>query len=49
MKPGEMPADLVIERKIVKFASDAMPQIVDAKGFLLPFDRELLQGWQGQS
>jgi hypothetical protein len=49
MKRGETAADLVIERNIVEFASDAMREIVDAKGFLLPFDRELLQEWQGQS
>jgi hypothetical protein len=32
MKRGEMRADLVIERNIVEFASDAMREIVDAKG-----------------
>lgn len=41
--------DLVIERNIVEFASDALREVVDAKGFLLPFDRELLGEWQGQS
>jgi hypothetical protein len=41
--------DLVIERNIVEFSSDALREVVDAKGFLLPFDRELLSEWQGQS
>jgi hypothetical protein len=41
--------DLVIERNIVEFASDALREVVDGKGFLLPFDRELLTEWQGQS
>jgi hypothetical protein len=41
--------DLVIERNIVEFASDALREVVDAKGLLLPFSRELLQEWQGQS
>lgn len=41
--------DLVIERNIVEFSSDALREVVDAKGFLLPFDRELLGEWQGQS
>ena len=41
--------DLVIERNIVEFASDALREVVDAKSFLLPFDRELLTEWQGQS
>jgi hypothetical protein len=49
MKRGETPADLVTERNIVEFASDAMREMVDAKGFLPPFERELLQEWQGQS
>jgi hypothetical protein len=49
MERGETAADLIIERNIVEFASDAMREIVDARGFLLPFDRELLQEWQGQS
>ena len=42
-------ADLVIERNIVEFSSDALREIVDSKGILLPFDRELLTEWQGQS
>ena len=41
--------DLVIERNIVEFASDALREVVDAKGLLLPFSREILQEWQGQS
>jgi hypothetical protein len=41
--------DLVIERNIVEFSSDALREVVDSKGFLLPFDRELLTEWQGQS
>jgi hypothetical protein len=41
--------DLVIERNIVEFASDALREVVDAKSFLLPFSRELLTEWQGQS
>jgi hypothetical protein len=41
--------DLVIERNIVEFASDALRESVDSKGLLLPFDRELLTEWQGQS
>jgi hypothetical protein len=41
--------DLVVERNIVEFASDALREVVDAKGMLLPFDRELLTEWQGQN
>lgn len=41
--------DLIIERNIVEFASDALREVVDAKGFLLPFSREVLTEWQGQS
>lgn len=49
MAAGETLEDLVIERNIVEFASDALREVVDAKSFLLPFDRELLQEWQGQT
>lgn len=49
MERGETPEDLIIERNIVEFASDALREVVDAKGFLLPNDRELLLEWQGQN
>jgi hypothetical protein len=49
MEEKETVEDLVIERNIVEFASDALREVVDAKSFLLPFDRELLIEWQGQS
>jgi hypothetical protein len=49
MERNEKPEDLVIERNIVEFATDALREVVDAKGFLLPYDRELLSEWQGQS
>jgi hypothetical protein len=49
LEDKETVEDLVIERNIVEFASDALREVVDAKGFLLPFDRELLTEWQGQS
>lgn len=46
---GETPADLVIERNIVEFSTDALREIVDANAMLLPNDSELLQEFQGQS
>lgn len=49
LERNETNTDLVIERNIVEFSTDTLREIVDAKGFLLPFDRELLSEWQGQS
>jgi hypothetical protein len=49
LERGEKLEDLVIERDIVSFSSDALREVVDAKGFLLPNDRELLLEWQGQN
>lgn len=48
---GEKIEDLVIERNIVEFSTDALREVVDAipPGFLLPNDRELLLEWQGQN
>lgn len=46
---GETLDDLIIERNPVEFASDALREVVDAKGLLLPNDRELLLEWQGQN
>lgn len=49
MEDDETQKDLVIERNIVEFASDALREVVDAKGFRLPFNREILSEWQGQN
>jgi hypothetical protein len=49
LEHGEKPEDLIIERNIVEFASDALRELVDARGILLPFDREILTEWQGQN
>jgi len=49
LEKGETQEDLKIERNIVEFSSDALREIVDAKGLTLPFDGELLQEWQGQN
>jgi hypothetical protein len=49
LEDKETVEDLVIERNIVEFASDALREVVDAKALLLPFSRELLTEWQGQS
>lgn len=49
LETGETLEDLIIERNIVEFASDALREVVDNKGFLLPNDRELLLEWQGQN
>lgn len=49
LERGETNEDLVIERNVVEFASDALREVVDAKGLLLPNDRELLLEWQGQN
>ncbi len=49
LEDGEDLDDLVIERNIVEFSTDALREVVDAKGILLPFNRELLTEWQGQN
>lgn len=49
LETGETLEDLIIERNIVEAASDFLREVVDTRGFLLPFDRELLQEWQGQT
>lgn len=49
LKLGEELKDLVIERNVVEFSSDALREVVDSKSILLPDDRELLIEWQGQS
>lgn len=41
--------DLAIDRPFIEFASDALREIVDAKGFLLPNDSELMSEWRGES
>lgn len=48
LERGEKLEDLVIERDIKEHSSDSLREYVDAKRFLLPFDREVLQEWQGQ-
>lgn len=49
LEDGEDLDDLVIERNIVEFSTDALREIVDSKGLQLPFNRELLTEWQGQN
>ena len=49
LEERETVADLAIMRNIVEFSTDALREIVDAKSILLPFNRELLSEWQGQS
>lgn len=47
--PGEDDEDLEIKRNAIDAASDWLREIVDAKGFLLPNDDELIRDWQGQT
>lgn len=49
LKPGEKPADLVIKKNIKDWSSDQLRHWVDQRVLELPFDRELLSEWQGQS
>jgi len=46
---GEELKDLIISRPVIEYATDCLREIIDANRFLLPFDRELLLEWQGQS
>jgi hypothetical protein len=48
LERGETIDDQIIERNIVEASSDWLREVVDAKGFLLPYDREVLLEWQGQ-
>ncbi len=49
MKLKEELSDLAIDRPFIEFASDALREVVDAKGFLLPDDSEVLSEWRGES
>lgn len=49
LERGEKEEDLQIERNIVEYSSDLLREMVDAKAIQLPFDRELLQEFQGQT
>ncbi len=44
----EKPADLVIERNVIDFASDELRKIVDAACLELPYDRELIKEFSGE-
>jgi hypothetical protein len=45
----EAPADLGIRQNLVDFATDELRRLVDGKQIRLPFDREILGQWQGQT
>lgn len=45
----EQLADLAIDRPFIEYASDALREVVDAKGFLLPNDSEVMSEWRGES
>ena len=49
LEEGETEEDLHIIRNVIDFASDTLREIVDAKGFLLPNEDDLISDWQGQT
>lgn len=49
LKMKETLSDLAIDRPFIEMASDALRDVVDAKGFLMPADNEILSEWRGNS
>jgi hypothetical protein len=49
LEANEKPDDLLIKKNIKEYSSDKLREWVDAKKLELPFDKELLSEWQGQS